>query len=124
MMKNIQKLGVAKFKISTPGVNGSEIELDFNPLIQQFKLSGNYTLIHWQAKPKGYREWGIYSSKDDSYSSVAVLSQCVGGFKTLQLNDSTANSLPSAVLYSGEDKVTRIEDRAILGHVTIDQLIP
>lgn len=122
-MKNIQKLGVAKFKVSTPNVTNSDIEIDFNPLIEQFKLSGNYILIHWQAKPKGFREWGIYSSKDDSYKSVAELAQNVGGFKTLQLDDQTAKTLPSAVLYSGEDKYTCINDKAILGTVAIADLL-
>ena len=123
-MKNLEKLGVAKFKISTPTVASSDIELNFNPIIEQFKLSGNYILIHSSAKPKGYREWGIYSSSDDSYQSIAELSQCVGGFKSLQLDDATAKTLPTAVLYSGKDKITIIDRKAILGHVTIDQLIP
>ena len=122
-MKNIIKLGVAKFKVSTPNVTNSEIEMDFNPIIKQFKLEGNYTLIHWQAKPKGFREWGIYSSVDDSYKSIAELAQNVGGFKTLQLDDQSASTLPSAVLYSSEAKCTCINDKAVLGTVAIADLL-
>ena len=37
-MKKIQKLGKGKFKILTSGVANSEIQLDFNPLIDTFEL--------------------------------------------------------------------------------------
>ena len=38
-MKTIQRLAKGKFKVSTPGVANSEIQLDFNPLIDTFELS-------------------------------------------------------------------------------------
>lgn len=121
-MKVIQKTGAAKFRVSTPGVSSSDLDLDFNPLIKEFNLVGSFTLIHWQAKPKGYREWGIYSSRDDSYQSVAELKVNVATCRSLQLDDLTATSIPSAVLYTSEDKCNCINDKAILGNVMIEDL--
>ncbi len=98
-MKSVQQISKARFKISTPGVLQSEILLDFNPIIEKFELEGNFDLIHWQARPKGYREYGIYSSKDDSYRSTDYLPTSYGGLSLLQLDDKTASTLPSAVIH-------------------------
>ena len=38
MNKTITRTGQAKFKVTTPGVTGSDLELDFNPVIEEFKL--------------------------------------------------------------------------------------
>ena len=70
-MKIIKKLSPSRFQVSTEGVVGSDLTLDFAPLIKEHNLSGDYFLIHFQAKPKIHRQWGIYSGKDDSYISVA-----------------------------------------------------
>lgn len=121
-MKTIQKTGVAKFRVTTPGVTGNDLDLDFNPLIKEFNLSGNYSLLHWQARPKGYRQWGIYSSKDDSYRSVAKLKINNATLCSLQLDDKTATTVPSAVFYTGEDKCNCINDLAILGNVMVEDL--
>lgn len=121
-MKNIQKTGVAKFRVTTPGVTGNDLDLDFNPLIKEFNLSGNYSLLHWQARPKGYRQWGIYSSKDDSYRSIAEVKINNATLRSLQLDDKTATSVPSAVFYTREDKCNCINDLAILGDVMVEDL--
>ena len=121
-MKIIHQIGTAKFKVTTPNVPSSDLELDFNPLIKQFKLAGNYLLIHWQARPKGYREWGIYSSKDDSYRSVAKLTINLAITESLQLDDKTARTIPSAVLCSREDEITCINQKAVIGKVFLSDV--
>ena len=103
-MKTIQKIGKAKLKISTPNVRGSEISLDFTPIIEQFNLDKgrpDYKLIHWQGRPKGVREWGIYDPQTDSYRCGIYKNHKMvwGGMKLLMLDDKTAATLPSAVLY-------------------------
>lgn len=98
-MKTIKKIDTAKFEISTEGVENSKLTLDFARIIDEFKLKGDYYLIHWQARPKGFREWGIYSSKTDTYTSTEEIQISYGGWSTLQLNDKTAQSIPSAVIY-------------------------
>ncbi|MBW4535184.1 MAG: hypothetical protein KME09_14715 [Pleurocapsa minor HA4230-MV1] len=98
-MKTIQHITNAKFKVNTQGVENSELILDFQPIIDKFKLTGDFKLIHWQARPKGHREFGIYSSVDDSYRSTDNLSKAgYGSVQFLQLDDATANTLPSAVI--------------------------
>ena len=98
-MKIITKIDTAKFKISTPDIEKSELTLDFARIIDQFKLEGDYYLIHWQARPKGYRQWGIYSSSTDTYTSTEEILISYGGCSTLQLDDKTATTVPSAVIY-------------------------
>lgn len=97
-MKLITKLERAKFALSTEFIPNSDIQLDFNPLINQFELTGDYYLIHWQARPKGYREWGIYRAVDDSYHSLPKIPVVYGGWSSLELDDATAATLPSAVV--------------------------
>ena len=96
--KIIEKTGKAQFKVSTEGVADSTLQLDFNPVIARFDLVGDFYLVHWQARPKGYREWGIYNSRDDSYRSTEKIARSYGSFTGLQLNDGTASTIPSAVL--------------------------
>ncbi|MEO1692182.1 MAG: hypothetical protein AAFR63_11735 [Cyanobacteria bacterium J06631_6] len=121
-MKLITKTGEAKFKVSTPGIPGSDLDLDFNPIINEKKLKGNYTIIHWQGRPKGHREWGIYQSKDDSYSTFIGGSINAGVTELFMLDDKTAKTLPSAVLISPEDKVTCINEKTIIGEVFLSDL--
>ncbi len=120
-MKTIQKLSKAKFKVSTDNVPNSELELDFNPIIDEFKLQGNYLLIHWQAKPKGYRRWGIYSSKSGLYYSVVSIDMERWMGKTLQLDDMTAKTIPSAVLWVKNARLIIVDEGAIV--CTRQQLI-
>ena len=96
-MKQIFKLAPAKFEVITQET-GTKLLLDFNPVIKQFKLAGNYFLIHWQARPKGYREWGVYNSVNDTYTSMFQLPKAFGSMEYLMLDDKSANSIPSAVI--------------------------
>ncbi len=122
MSKQITKIQKAKFKVVTPGVTNSELELDFQPVIDEFNLEGNFILIHWQARPKGHREWGIYSSRDDNYRSIAELKLNNVWLKSLQLDDTTAKTIPSAVLYGDDDRITCINDRSIIGAVLLSDV--
>lgn len=97
-MKNITKVSQAKFKISTVDVTGSELLLDFNPIIDEFKLVGDFYLIHWQARPKGHRQWGIYNSSNDTYTSMLEPPKSYGSMQYLMLDDATAKTIPSAVI--------------------------
>lgn len=98
-MKSIERITPAKFKVTTPNVENGELLLDFNPIIKHFNLSGRFKLIHWQAKPKGHREFGIYDFESDSYRSLVSLESVgYGGMELLQLDDQYNNALPSAVI--------------------------
>ncbi|WP_229642976.1 hypothetical protein [Waterburya agarophytonicola] len=108
--------------MSTPNVAGSELELDFNPIIKEKNLSGEYVIIHWQGRPKGDREWGIYSSHNDSYRSFLGGKINWSSVELFQLNDKTTNTLPSAVLIVPESKVTCIDGKAIVGEVLLSDV--
>lgn len=69
--QKIVKVHQAKFLVFWSDRPDSELIIDFNPLIDFFKLEGNFCLIHWQAKPKGLRKWGTYDRFLDSYFSFA-----------------------------------------------------
>ena len=113
-MKTIQKLSKAKFKISTDNVPNSDLSLNFNPLIDEFKLQGDYLLIHWQGMPKGYRQWGIYNSQTDSYHSVKNIDFDRPQTKAIQLDDKTATTKPSAVLLVTSARLILIDSNAIV----------
>ena len=120
-MKTIQKLAKAKFKVSTDNVPNSELELDFNPVIEEFDLSGDFLLIHWQARPKGYRRWGIYVSGTDRYYSLKAIDLERWTGKTLQLDDMTAKTVPSAVLLVKNARLIIVDESGII--CTRQQLI-
>ena len=121
-MKNIKKIGVGKYMVTTPGVSDSEIKLDFNPPIEECNLTGDYLLIHWQSCPKGLIEWGTYKSKDDSYQSVAKLTINLAITKSLQLAVLPAKTLPNDILHVDTDKNTCINQKAIIGQAFLSDV--
>lgn len=68
--QEITPLGNNRYFVRWHGVINSELTLDFNPLIIAHKLTGKYVLLHWQAKPKNLRTWGVYDSTTQTYRSV------------------------------------------------------
>lgn len=102
-MKLIEKLGAAKFRVTTPESPNQPLVLDFNPIIEQFKLSEgrqDYQLIHWQGKPKGDRQWGIYDPQTDTYRCGVFEGHTAmyGASKLIMLDDATVQTIPSAVV--------------------------
>lgn len=97
--KQIVKLEQGRFRITTLNIPRSQLFLDFNPIIKFFNLTGDFDLIHWQARPYKYRQWGIYSSRTDSYQSLPEFQMETASFKSLQIPDEQATTLPSAVIY-------------------------
>jgi hypothetical protein len=91
------KLERAKFSIQTIFSSDNPLILDFNPIIDTFNLKDRFALLHWQARPKPWRQWGIYGSKEDNYYSIARINSRSSGL-TLQLDDRTCQNLPSAVI--------------------------
>ena len=45
--------------------------------------------------------------------------QNMGGFKLLLLDEQKVKTLPTAVIYNPQDKITLINEQAILGTVTL-----
>lgn len=95
-----------RVRLTYPHLPDFELKMDFNPIIDRFNLTGNFCLLHWQAKPFGLRRWGIYDAGIDEY--FAATWDCVdiscGGIP-LQLDETTATTVPTAVIYFKNSKV-------------------
>ncbi|MBP0016252.1 MAG: hypothetical protein J7647_01690 [Cyanobacteria bacterium SBLK] len=99
-MQRVQKLDEGKFKIWWDEKPRESLTLDFNPIIEYFNLTGEFCLLHWQARPRGLRRWGIYDSASDNYypfdSARFSRSSLIG--QTLQINENQHKTVPTAVL--------------------------
>lgn len=84
-------------------ITGSEIKLNFHPLIKQFNLVGNYVLIHWQAKPKGLRRFGVYCSTDSyravDYNKLVFDDLPFSRMNAIQVDENYIRTVPTAVLH-------------------------
>jgi hypothetical protein len=97
----ITKTGQSQFNLQWENVPDSTINLDFRPLQEEFNLRGVYCLLHWQAKPKGLRRFGIYESLNDNYLSVDSSNLLISpSLKTgvLQIDEKIHATLPTAVM--------------------------
>lgn len=115
----INKLNRGKFALKWVNVPDSELILNFNPIITQYKLTGTYCLLHWQARPKFYRRWGIYYSETDYYYSfewneLSVNEKII--CKALQISESKFRTVPTAVIYL-KAKLTKVDGGIILNAI-------
>lgn len=72
----IIKKSFMQFQICWQHRLDAKIQLDFNPLNNKFeltKLYKHFLLVHFQAKPKDLRQWGIYQFPEDNYTSVNII---------------------------------------------------
>lgn len=87
------------FKSQWEGVRNSELILNWKPIIDQFQLTGNFLLIHWQARPKHYRRWGFYYSGHDHYYTCdydQLIFQDLVMVELLQISETKWNTTPVA----------------------------
>lgn len=105
MSQIIEKVGNGQFKIYWEEKPTEIIELDFNPLIDNFNLRNKeYLLLHWQAIPMNLRRFGVYDCFLDKYKGVDydkisfINTQC----SLAQIPDSHYKKRPTAVIvYKG-----------------------
>ena len=113
---SISRRGLGQFKVGWPGVSGSAMLIDFRPLMDAFGLSAgdDFVLIHWQAQPKGLRQWGLYSGKTDSYVSDRGGDLPTGyDWERVQLDERAISTKPTAVLVGRKTNETnRRRDQA------------
>lgn len=88
-----------EFDIYWQGVQGSKIHLDFNPLLESYQLEGEYCLLHWQARPRGLRRWGIYDSATGTYTALDAPQLLDSPIRLLQVPEplQPGGSVPTAV---------------------------
>lgn len=93
-------------RLTYPHLLDFELKMDFNPIVEKFKLAGKFCLLHWQAKPFGLRRWGVYDAGIDKYFAVTwdcIDINCSG--TPLQLDETTLATVPTAVIYFRNSKV-------------------
>ena len=98
----VRKIAHYNFKIFWTDVKDSELLLNFKPIIDTFKLKNNFILLHWQAKPKYLRRWGLYYSVKDMYYPFDYyqlkFEEEKSNIRMLQINEAKWNTKPSAVI--------------------------
>jgi len=73
----------------------SLITLDFNPVIKEAKLTKDFAICHYQARPKGLRRWGIFYN--DDYFSVEKINSSIP-YESILLDESNLTFPPNATL--------------------------
>jgi hypothetical protein len=101
MLRITRLKGKGKFHLSWDEKPSEYLILDFSPLIAAFALEGKYCLIHWQARPKGLRTWGIYDSLTSNYYPKTIGRVLVPpcDVELLQIDENNHRTVPTAVLY-------------------------
>jgi hypothetical protein len=86
-------------RLTYPHLPDFELKMDFNPIINKFRLAGSFCLVHWQAKPFGLRRWGVYDGgKDKYYPFTWNGALCSTPPRFLQIDEELVKSVPTAVL--------------------------
>lgn len=98
-MKPIVETKKGQVKLTYQHLPGFELKMDFNPIIDRFHLTGDFCLVHWQAKPFGLRRWGAYDAgKDKYYPFTWNGALCSTPPTFLQIDEELVKSVPTAVL--------------------------
>lgn len=100
MLDPIIKAEMGKVSLTYPTMPDFNLQMDFNPIINWFRLRGQFCILHWQAKPFGQRRWGVYDGGVDSYTSLKYCElELVSIPQLLQVDENTIKTVPTAVLY-------------------------
>lgn len=102
----IFSFGEGRFLLRYPFLNGGtgfELEMNFSPFEPIFDLTPPYSLIHWQAAPKGFRIWGVYRKHNphqDDYISFfwEQMPELNFPHKFLQIDEDISPTRPTAVV--------------------------
>lgn len=93
--QTIRKISDYRFLLTYKSLRDFRLLMDFRPLWEAVNPTGPCCLVHWQAKPRGQRRWGIFDG--ESYRSFEGYSSelpCEG----LQLDEQQVLTVPTAVL--------------------------
>lgn len=99
MTQLITKASQSRFDILWTEKPEEKLTVDFTPLIKAFRLSGNFCLLHWQAKPKGLRRFGVYDGREDNYVGVDYDKLSITAIpRSIQIDENLYATVPTAVL--------------------------
>lgn len=91
----VRKLGRGRFRVFHRHRQDQALLLDFNPIIREHGLTGEFQLHHFQARPKGDRCFGFYDSNSDSYQAYDQMD--LPGGEMIAIDETRFNCTPSAV---------------------------
>lgn len=97
-----------KVSLTYPTMPDFNLRMDFNSIIERFRLSGQFCLVHWQAKPFGERRWGVYDAGNDQYISFRYSEMEIKTIPILlQVDENIIKTVPTAVLYFPQTILTK-----------------
>jgi len=100
MLDPIIQTQAGKVLLTYPLLLGFKLEMDFNPIIDWFRLRGQFCILHWQAKPFSQRRWGVYDGGADHYTSLKYCELELRVLpRLLQVDEQLIKTVPTAVLY-------------------------
>lgn len=89
-----------KVLLTYPTMPDFNLAMDFNPIIEKFRLHDRFCLLHWQAKPFGERRWGVFDGGTDNYVSVKYSELELNVVpQLLQIDEKIIKTVPTAVLF-------------------------
>jgi hypothetical protein len=90
----------AQVRLTYASLPDFNLQMNFNPIIERFRLQGNFCLLHWQAKPFGERRWGVYDGANDYYTSLKYCELELQEIpQLLQVDENLIKTVPTAVLF-------------------------
>jgi hypothetical protein len=87
----------------------SLITLDFNPIIKEGRLVKDFAICHYQARPRGLRQWGIFYAGD--YFSVKIINAEIA-YESILLPETATTHPPNAVMVHRNCKVVITDEQA------------
>lgn len=96
----IRKYDRFKFSLTYLSIPDFILRLNFEPIIEEFNLEGDFTLLHWQAKPKQLRRWGAFCQSQGvtQYHAFDRFTSQGNQHKGFQLDESETLFVPTAVI--------------------------
>lgn len=117
-MQTITKITDTSFSMVWDEVPTEKLVIDFKDIIEQHRLTGNYCLLHWQAKPKGLRKWGVYDSAAKSYHSMQANNLLMAVVpRLIEVDENIYKTVPSSTLYFPNSII--VEPYINIGYYTI-----
>jgi hypothetical protein len=95
LTQTIRKLSDFRVILTYADLPTFKLVMDFRPLWELVNPTGPCCLVHWQAKPRGQRRWGIFDGT--TYRSFEGYSSELPG-EGLQLDENQVLTVPTAVL--------------------------
>ena len=108
MLEPILETKSGKVSLTYPAMPNFNLQMDFNPIIDWFRLRGQFCILHWQAKPFGERRWGVYDAEVDQYTSLKYCElELLAIPQLLQVDENLIKTVPTAVLYFPRSKLIK-----------------